>query len=491
MSSAGLPDEWLQTQLGDVIPYGKTVKAEPSEIDDDCWVLELEDIEKDSSRILQRLTYLERKSKSTKNRFEKGDVLYGKLRPYLNKIVVADSDGVCTTEIIPMSGGSMINNRYLFYWLKHPEFLAYVTRVGYGVNMPRLGTKDGEEAPFVLAPFAEQKQIAAKLDELLAQVGTIKARLDAIPAILKRFRQSVLAAAVSGRLTEEWRGLNSDVESGEHVLEKWLRERRLKFDSEQALLIQEGKQKRAKKYKEPTAPDLETRDVKFPARWATVSVSQFAECLDHLRVPVTKADRLSAQGLYPYFGANGEVDRVDQYLFDDDLVLVTEDETFYGRTKPIAYRFTGKCWVNNHAHVLRAPTKDANDYICYALMYYDVIPWLSGTTGRAKLTQGALNSLPLGLPSEEEQSEIVQRVDELLTYAEQIEQRVKDAQSRVNHLTQSVLAKAFRGELTAEWREQNPDLISGENSAQALLEHIKAEQVNLNPKKKGRKKNAA
>jgi len=212
-----LPQNWLQTNLGSVVDYGKIEKAEPTNISDDTWVLELEDIEKDNSKIIQRLNFLDRQSKSTKNRFKKGDVLYGKLRPYLNKVVVADSDGVCTTEIVPLSGGENLNNRYLFFWLKHPTFLAYVSEVGYGVNMPRLGTKDGIAAPFVLAPLAEQQQIAAKLDELLAQVDILKTRLDTIPKILKCFRQSVLAAATSGVLTEEWR---SKVGQNHSVLEQ-------------------------------------------------------------------------------------------------------------------------------------------------------------------------------------------------------------------------------------------------------------------------------
>jgi type I restriction enzyme S subunit len=217
-----LPQSWLQTNLGSVVDYGKVEKAEPNNISDDTWVLELEDIAKDSSKIIQRLNFLDRQSKSTKNRFKKGEVLYGKLRPYLNKVVVADSDGVCTTEIVPLSGGENLNNQYLFFWLKHPTFLAYVNEVGYGVNMPRLGTKDGIAAPFVLAPLAEQQQIAAKLDELLSQVDTLKTRLDAIPKILKRFRQSILAAAVSGKLTEDWRKTNSAIEWKEFQLEEIL-----------------------------------------------------------------------------------------------------------------------------------------------------------------------------------------------------------------------------------------------------------------------------
>jgi len=162
----------------------------------------------------------------------------------------------------------------------------------------------------------------------------------------------------------------------------------------------------------------------------------------------------------------------------------------YGREKPIAYRFSGKCWVNNHAHILQAPTKCANDYLCYCLMHYNVTPWLSGTTGRAKLTQAALNALPMALPPEKELNEIVRRVDQLFAHADRIEQQVNNALARVNNLTQSILAKAFRGELTEQWRKDNPELISGENSAEALLERIRAERAAMKPVKKTGKRKA-
>lgn len=203
-TNATLPSSWVECTLGDVVPYGVTQKAEPLEIPADAWVLELEDIEKDTSKILKRLTYAQRKSKSTKNRFSAGDVLYGKLRPYLNKVVRADQDGFYTTEIIPLRPTAEIAGSYLFYWLKHPVFLNYSSSVSHRLNMPRLGTKAGENAPFVLAPINEQKRIADKLDAVLARVDACRDRLDRVPDILKRFRQAILAAATSGKLTEAW-----------------------------------------------------------------------------------------------------------------------------------------------------------------------------------------------------------------------------------------------------------------------------------------------
>ncbi|HII1679154.1 TPA: restriction endonuclease subunit S [Salmonella enterica] len=489
MSGGKLPEGWIDTQLGNIVDYGKATKRVLSDVNDDTWVLELEDIEKESSKLLSTMRASERPFKSTKNSFKKGDVLYGKLRPYLNKIIIAKEDGVCTTEIIPLSAEPSCCNKYIFYWLKSSTFLGYVNDVSYGVNMPRLGTADGLKAPLRLAPLAEQKIIAEKVDTLLAQVDSTKARLEKIPQILKRFRQAVLASAVSGKLTLAWRENNEVSESAKELLTRWTNSREQKFTKTQKNLLASKKIKKIKTFPTPTPADMVTgEELIIPINWEIVSVSQIADCLDSQRVPVKKEYRTTSEGIYPYFGANGEVDRVDNFIFDGDFVLVTEDETFYGRTKPIAYRFTGKCWVNNHVHILSAPTKAANDYLCYALMYYKIIPWLTGTTGRAKLTQGALNSLPIGLPPEEEINEIVRRVEQLFAWADTIEKQVNNALTRVNNLTQSILAKAFRGELTAQWRAENPDLISGENSAAALLEKIKAERAASGGKKTSRKK---
>jgi len=210
---SNLPNSWINVQLGDIVDYGNTVKIEPSEISEDAWILELEDIEKNTSKLTQKMFFSERQSKSTKNKFEENDVLYGKLRPYLNKVFIANEPGYCTTEIIPIKPGKYLDNRFIFYGLKRKEFIDYVSEVSHGLNMPRLGTKQGQQAPFVLAPLNEQIRIADKLDSVLAKVDAAQARLEKIPTLLKRFRQSVLAAATSGELTREWRE--------ENVLDEW------------------------------------------------------------------------------------------------------------------------------------------------------------------------------------------------------------------------------------------------------------------------------
>lgn len=129
------------------------------------------------------------------------------------------------------------------------------------------------------------------------------------------------------------------------------------------------------------------------------------EILDSQRVPITGSDRTS--GDYPYYGANGIQDYVDDFIFDDELVLLAEDGGNFGsKTRPIAYRVSGKCWVNNHAHVLKPKAGLDVDYLCYSLMFYDVGGMVNGAT-RQKLTQAAMRQMIIPKRSLDEQIEIV------------------------------------------------------------------------------------
>jgi Restriction endonuclease S subunits len=200
---AEIPESWLTISLGDIVDYGKTIKVEPNDIPMDAWILELEDIEKDSSRLLQRVTFEKRLSKSTKNRFFKGDVLYGKLRPYLNKVLIADKDGYCTTEIIPIRPNELIGAHYLFYWFKHPRFLEYVDSVSHGIQMPRLGTNAGLKAPLVLAPIEEQKEIVRRIEERFAKIDKLEQEYQKAVKLCDRLEQETLAKAFRGELVPQ------------------------------------------------------------------------------------------------------------------------------------------------------------------------------------------------------------------------------------------------------------------------------------------------
>ena len=164
-----LPMQWVWARLGDVAQYGIPDKAEANAVlPENTWVLDLEDIEKDTSRLLAHVELSARPFSSTKTVFKQGDVLFGKLRPYLNKVVIADRDGVCTTEIIPIRGYCGLVPEYTQLVLRSPLTMARVDRLMYGMKMPRLGTADATALTYPLPPLAEQHRIVAKVEELMA-----------------------------------------------------------------------------------------------------------------------------------------------------------------------------------------------------------------------------------------------------------------------------------------------------------------------------------
>ncbi|MGO8901971.1 MAG: restriction endonuclease subunit S [Isosphaeraceae bacterium] len=191
-----VPASWKVVRLGEIAEYNQTEKVSSDEIPGDAWLLDLEDIEKDTSRLLRRVKFIDRASRSSKAAFAAGDVLYGKLRPYLNKVLVADAHGYCTTEVVPIRPLQGVEPHYLKYALKTPDFLKYVNSKSYGMKMPRLGTEAAKRAAIPLPPTQEQRRIVAKIDQLMALCDELETRQKA-----KRETREQLVASALDKLT--------------------------------------------------------------------------------------------------------------------------------------------------------------------------------------------------------------------------------------------------------------------------------------------------
>lgn len=177
-----LPEGWVWTRLGEVTNYGHMEKAK--DIKDDTWVLDLEDIEKETSQLLQRVVFGDKNSLSMKNTFHKGYVLYGKLRPYLDKVIVAGEDGVATTELVPIKCYEGLDPNYLRLVLKTRFFIKYAMSKVSGMKMPRLRTKNAQLALIPLPPFREQEAIVEKVSKIMEMINELKKQ------ILERKEQS-------------------------------------------------------------------------------------------------------------------------------------------------------------------------------------------------------------------------------------------------------------------------------------------------------------
>lgn len=367
----------------------------------------------------------------------------------LGKVGITNQISATNQQINTVVPSSQVDYRFFYYqlqtlkpWMQEHASATTVTIINKGKF---------SKAPLALAPLAEQNVIADKLDTLLAQVETTKARLERIPQILKRFRQSVLAAAVSGQLTEKWREnkpFNPEI----------------KFLSEVIKNAQVGLVRSSKEQEHSPS--------------------------EHHHTPYLKMNNISN----------------DWGVSIDDLVYVNNDDSELKK-----YKLQAGDWLFNTRNSSElvgksCVWKDSGEYIYnnnilrirlidgYSADYLEI--WFrspegrfslgkikSATTSVAAIYQKQLLKQPVPFPHQQEQIEIVRRVDQLFAYADRIEQQVQAAQERVNNLTQSILAKAFRGELTEQWRKDNPELINGENSASALLDRIKAERATKPAKK--------
>lgn len=347
-----------------------------------------------------------------------------------------------------------------------------------GSAQPQITIENLNNLELPIAPIAEQHRIVAKLDAVMQKVESNKQRLDKIPNLLKRFRQSVLAAAVSGKLTEDWRAKNPNIESAEELIHRIQRFRKCEYEKD----LLKYKQNKGNKPKTPVdiafKPSIIVND-EIPDSWRITRVGDVSECLDNIRKPINKTERFSRQGSVPYYGANGQVGWIDDYLFDEDLVVIVEDETFIGRKIPFSYIIRGKTWVNNHAHVMRPLGGISVEYLSICWSYYDFTSLTSGTTGRRKLTQAALVNAEFQIAPIMEQKEIVRRVEQLFTFADKIEARYSKAKAMLDKLPQSILAKAFRGELVPQDPNDEP--------ASDLLARINAEKEKLAKEKKDKK----
>ena len=193
-------------RLGSIIDFSKSSSVKPNEIAPDAWILDLEDIEKDTGVLLAKKRMKDIQSKSDKHIFYSGNVLYSKLRPYLNKVIIADENGYCTSEILTFDFG-MILNKYAQIYLMSPYFVDYAMSDAYGVKMPRLGSKQGNNALMPLPPFKEQVRIAeqlAKIAPIVNRYASSQSELDRLNAeLFEKLKKSVLQEAIQGKLVPQ------------------------------------------------------------------------------------------------------------------------------------------------------------------------------------------------------------------------------------------------------------------------------------------------
>ena len=422
-----LPDGWAWARLGVICPYGENKAVSADLIDETAWILDLEDIEKETGVIKKYTTKSERNSVSNKYSFCKGQLLYSKLRPYLNKVVIATKDGYCTTEILPLTFYGNIYSPYMQLFIMSPTFLTYVNMISYGVKMPRLGTNDGKNAIIAIPPINEQKRIRDKFDIVAPLFDKIQNNLNNLNNEVTAIKSKILDLAIRGKLVPQ----DPNDEPASVLLE------RIREEKEE--LIKQGKIKRDKmesvifkgddnSYYEKIGDSVACIDAELPFEipdnWCWARLNCISINYDSYRKPINSYDRKnrvlgkSKDELYPYYGATGQIGFIDDFLFNGEYILLGEDAApFLDKKAQKAYMIKGKSWVNNHAHILQSLVFP--EYLTNCLNSIDYFDYVYGTT-RLKLTQENMNRILVPVPSIEEQCKIDQAINNLFVLIESI-----------------------------------------------------------------------
>ncbi len=244
------------------------------------------------------------------------------------------------------------------------------------------------------------------------------------PYGVQKLRELILELAVRGRLVPQ----DPNDEPASVLLEKIAEER--------ARLVKEGKIRRQKKL-----PEIAEEETPFglPAGWEYSRLGCLFEIQDYMRIPVNKAERAGRKGPYPYYGANGQVGTIDDFIFDGERVMVAEDGGFfYEPIRGVAYVAKGKFWANNHVHVLRCLGGSSPQFWVAYFNRMDWEPLVRGMT-RAKLNQSALVNIVMPVPPLPEQHRIVAKVDELMALCDRLEREQTDSREAHQTLVETLL----------------------------------------------------
>ncbi len=345
--------------------------------------------------------------------FAEGDVLVAKITPCMENgkgAVASDLKngiGCGTTELHVIRPRGNIHPKYIYHFIHQESFRREAARNFTGTaGQLRVPVSFIKEAEIPLAPLAEQRRIVAKLEKLLAKVESSQKRLERIPTILKRFRQSVLAAACSGRLTEDWRT--------EH-------------------------------------------EIDFEESWRTIDFFDFIVLQRGYDLVLSTVN----EGKYPVVTSAG-IEKYHSAMKANGPGVVTGRSGSVGKVHYIEQDY----WPHNTVLFVRDFKGNLPKYVYYFLLGFDIRNY-SASTAVPTLNRNNLRGVEVLVPPIEEQQEIARRIEALFFLADKIEARYQNAMAQVEKLTQSILAKAFRGELVPQDPNDEP--------ARVLLQRVRQE----------------
>ena len=424
-----LPDNWCWTKLESIANWGSG--GTPSRKNPEYYIGDIPWVktgELNNSYIYETEEHISEKavSNSSAKLFPINTVVIAMYGATIGKVgilgIEATTNQACACGVC----SSAVDYKYLFYYAisQRDDFISK----GKGGAQPNISQEIIKQHEIPLPPLAEQRRIISYIESLFSKLDEAKEKAQEVVDGFETRKAAILHKAFSGELTAKWKLAHSE------ICEIW-------------------KQK------------------KF---------SMITHNFDSQRIPLSQAERNNLARTYDYYGASGIIDKVDRFLFEGRKLLIGEDgANLITRSKPIAFIADGQYWVNNHAHVITTTSEMLLDFLCYYINSIDLTPYVTGSA-QPKMTQAKMNSIPVPVPSIQEQTEIVRLLDDIICKEQYAKEAAEAVVEQIDTMKKAILARAFRGELGTN----DPS----EESAVELLKSVLMGNTNQQEPQKSSKK---
>lgn len=420
-----VPENWVWVRLGAVC-YASKEKS--NDFSNEIKYIGLEHLEKDKGIVGFSSAD---KVKSTKNAFQEGQILYGRLRPYLNKHDIASFSGVCSTDILVLEASVLVANVLVDKFFNLPFFIEYVVANSKGINLPRVSEKTILNTTFPLPPLSEQQRIVERIEKLFAKLDEAKERLQEVADSFAARKAAILHKAFTGELTKQWRRENGVSD------ESWEEKKGEDFFE----YVTSGSRGWAKYYSDKGSIFVRMGNLNHGTIELDLSDIQYVELPDQVEGQRSKLQK------------------------NDILISITADVGMIGLV-----REDMDAYINQHVALARPK----NDLYAEFLAWYFVSDvglqqMQNKQRGATKIGLGLqdIRSIILKIPTLPEQHEIVRLIDDLLARERAAQQAAEQALASIDLMKKSILARAFRGELGTNK--------ASEASALELLKQVLAE----------------
>lgn len=341
--------------------------------------------------------------RSVYQRAVKGDIAYNMMRMWQGAVGIAPADGLVSPAYVVATAHEGVDAAYYAYLFRTDDYMKEIDSYSRGIvpDRNRLYWQAFKQMPSAYPPLEEQQLIVRFLDWHGAMTGKLIRAKRRLIALLNEQKQSIIHRAVT-------RGLDPTVKLKPSGVD-WLGD--------------------------------------VPEHWGVGHLRYLTECLDGQRVPLNATQRGAKQGAYPYWGANKVIDHLDDWLFDEPLVLLGEDGApFFVPGRDVAFAVDGRIWVNNHAHVLRCGERLIPSFLAAALNCVDYVHFIDGST-RDKLTQGAMGSIHIQVPPLDEQHAIVKHLDDATAEITAIVRKAETELELIQEFRTRLIADVVTGQL--------------------------------------------